>query len=98
MAPLWLNCGSNLALPHQAHLRQPAGGDKGQLQEAGPLRGPRHQPPALEVGSYRSPLYLLPNITIARYYVCLHIEFVLEHLENNAPGLVPQFVFDICKR
>ena len=33
-----------------------------------------------------------------RYYICLHIEFVLENLEKMAPDFAPQFIFDLCKR
>ena len=43
------------------------------------------------VGSLTSP-------GVWRFFICLHLEFVLEHLEYFASGLVPSFIFDICKR
>ena len=33
-----------------------------------------------------------------RYYTCLHAEVGLLALENLVPGLVPDFIWDICTR
>lgn len=43
------------------------------------------------VGSISSP-------GVWRFFICLHLEYVLEHLEHLASGLVPTFLFDICTR
>ena len=51
--------------------------------------------------SSRSNVQYVGSITspgVWRFYICLHLEFVLEHLEQLTPGLVPSFVFDICIR
>jgi len=40
----------------------------------------------------------ITNPHLWRYYICLHIEFVLENLEKMIPGYAPQFIFDLCKR
>ena len=51
--------------------------------------------------SSRSNVQYVGSITspgVWRFYICLHLEFILEHFEHFATGLVPSFVFDICSR
>jgi len=36
--------------------------------------------------------------TVWRYYVCLHLEVGMDQLEQTAPGLVPSFIWNMCKR
>jgi len=33
-----------------------------------------------------------------RFFICLHMEAALEILETRVPGLVPEFVWDVCVR
>ena len=33
-----------------------------------------------------------------RYYVCLHLEVGLDTIEQNLPGLIPNFIWDFCSR
>jgi len=33
-----------------------------------------------------------------RYYICLHIEVGMDMLDQAMPGIVPHFIWDICKR
>ena len=49
----------------------------------------------------RSNVQYVGSITssgVWRFYICLHLEFILEHLEHFASEVVPSFVFDICSR
>ena len=40
----------------------------------------------------------LMEAAVWRYYVCLHLEVGLDILEQNIPGLIPNFIWDICTR
>merc|ERR1719347_235920 len=33
-----------------------------------------------------------------RYYICLHLEVGLDWVQQAVPGIVPHFIWDICKR
>ena len=33
-----------------------------------------------------------------RYYICLHVEVGFDQLEQTVPGLVPDFIWNLCKR
>ena len=40
----------------------------------------------------------ITNLQVWRFFICLHLEFILENLEHFAAGLAPSFIFDICAR
>ena len=33
-----------------------------------------------------------------RYYICLHLEVGMDQIEQTVPGIVPAFIWNICKR
>ena len=91
-----------LAVTDQAQLLQWPGHHQVKLQKECSLCRAHRQSWSLEV-NIRSGIkfdcfHSLSAFLISRYYICLHIEFVLELLENSLPNLAPQFLFDICKR
>lgn len=40
----------------------------------------------------------LTNWTVWRFFICLHIESLLESVELRLPGIVPDLLWDVCER
>ena len=40
----------------------------------------------------------LSEAKVWRYYLCLHMEVGLDSLNQNMPGLIPAFIWDLCSR
>merc|ERR1719219_2333578 len=38
----------------------------------------------------------LTNWTVWRFFICLHIESLLESVEIRLPGIVPDLLWDVC--
>jgi len=55
----------------------------------------------LRKNSARSNVQYVGTVTqpqVWRFFICLHLEAALEILETRAPGLIPDFIWDVCAR
>ena len=40
----------------------------------------------------------MTNTKVWRFFICLHVESILEMVDLRMPGVVPDFMWDICSR